>query len=100
MCIIQKMPYPKYEYYPKNVLTLCFIFPLSETFDQHLFSLFSLKLMLNIKKWPPYFFFCLFVCLVREVRLHVFCMRVLQQLPSDIRRDRQFALTFYASFPV
>ena len=55
------MYYPKYEYYPKNVLTLCFIFPLSETFDQHLFSLFSLKLMLNIKKWPPYYFF---VCLL------------------------------------
>ena len=72
------MYYPKYEYYPKNVLTLCFTFPLSETFDQHLFSLFSLKLMLNIKKWPPYFFFCLFAYLVREVRLHVFCMRVLQ----------------------
>ena len=66
MCIIQKMPYPKYEYYPKNALTLCFIFPLSETFDQHLFSLFSLKLMLNIKKWPPYFFsVCLFVKLER-----------------------------------
>ena len=50
-------------YYPKNVLTLCFIFPLSETFDHHLFSPFSQKLMLNIKKWPPYFFFsvCLFV---------------------------------------
>lgn len=59
---IQKMYYPKYVYYPENVLTLCFIFPLSENFDQHLFSLFSLKLMLNIKKWPPYFFsVCLFV---------------------------------------